>query len=285
MRTHLALCGAVALAACTSSEDMSQTIGVEDTAQTGDAVETAQETLDRKLAADAQPFEFSDTDGDEKTGMREFSYSWPRQVSAIPELKAAFEADYKQQLTTQKNDWADALADCPGDFVSCRNNYLSLEWQVVADTPRFLSLSSNISTYTGGAHGNYGRGTAIWDRKTGERLETLQIFKSPAALEKTLGRPVCEQLNRERTKRRGAPVVEDPSDWSSACVSMVDAVLFLGSSNGEAFDRIGVYYGPYVAGPYAEGDFEFTMPVTERVLDAVNPGYRGAFRIAEAPAS
>ena len=269
------------LAACSSPEDMGATIGVEEVAQTGDAAKTAQETPDRGGAARAQPFEFSETEGDEKTGMREFSYAWPRHVSAIPELKAAFEADYRQQLSTQKKQWAEALADCPGDFVACRSNTLSLEWEVVADTPRFLSLSSNIATYTGGAHGNYGRSALVWDRDDKRELEPLQFFTSPADLDAALGERACALLNAERAKRRGAPVEPDADDWASACVPMADAVLFPGSSDGKAFDRLGVYYGPYVAGAYAEGDFEFTLPVTSGVLKAVKPQFRDAFRIAK----
>jgi hypothetical protein len=58
---------------------------------------------------------------------------------------------------------------------------------------------------------------------------------------------------------------------------MEDATIFLGSSDGESFDRIGIYYAPYTAGPYAEGEFEFTLPVTKAVLDTVRPAYREAF--------
>ena len=38
----------------------------------------------------------------------------------------------------------------------------------------------------------------------------------------------------------------------------------------KTFDRIGILIGPYVAGPYAEGSYEFTFPVDSAVIDAVN---------------
>lgn len=266
-----------ALAACSSPEDMSATIGVEETAPPASAGESAQATLDRRVAADAEPFAFAETEGDEDTSYREFSYSWPRQVSAIAPLAAAFEKERASLLAEQKSAWAQSIADCPEEFAACRRNFLQVEWQVVADTPRFLSLSSNIATYTGGAHGNYGRGSVVWDREGEEQLDPAQLFTSTDALEKALGETVCKALNRERAKRRGAPVEPDADDWASACVPMEDAVLFPGSSDGQAFDRLGVYYGPYVAGPYAEGDFEFTLPVTGGVLEAVKPEYRAAF--------
>lgn len=269
------------LAACSSPENMSDTIGVNDAAVAEATGEDAQATLDRRVPAEAEAFAFSETEGDQEKSFREFSYSWPRQVSAIEPLAAAFEKERAKQLAEQKSAWAQALADCPEEFVSCSRNFLEVEWQVVADTPRFLSLSSNISTYTGGAHGNYGRGSVVWDRETEEQLDPPVLFTSTAALETALGDGVCKALNAERTKRRGEPVEADANDWASACVPLTDAVVFLGSSDGAKIDRIGVYYGPYVAGAYAEGDFEFTFPVTPEVLKTVKPDYREAFAVAE----
>ena len=273
----------VAVAACSSPADMSEDIGVEEAAAVEPAEESAQATLDRRIAAEAEAFSFSETQGNPETSFREFSYSWPRQVTAIAPLAAAFEKDRQALLAEQKALWAQSKEACPEEFASCRRNFLELEWQVVADTPRFLSLSSTIATYTGGAHGNYGRSSTVWDRAAEEQLDPVHFFTSLAALEEALGAAVCDTLNAERAKRRGASVTPDPDDWSSACVPMEDAVLFLGSSDGARFDKLGVYYGPYVAGAYAEGDFEFTLPVTAAVMEAIKPASREAFAIADWP--
>ncbi len=40
------------------------------------------------------------------------------------------------------------------DCVSCTSRGYSKEWKVVADLPRYLSLSADMYLYTGGAHGN-----------------------------------------------------------------------------------------------------------------------------------
>lgn len=264
---------------------MSDTIGVEDTSSAAASGESAAEVLDRRVAADAKPMAFAEDEGEEGKGEREFAYSWPRQVSAIPALAARLDAERQLRLDEQKTQWAEAIEDCPEEYVACRNNLYELEWQVVADTPRFLSLSASFATYTGGAHGLYGRDSTVWDREAEEALSALQLFTSTPALEEALGEVACDALNAERGERRGAPVVPDPDDWSSACVPMADAVLFLGSSTGARFDRIGVYYGPYVAGAYAEGDFEFTFPVTPALLNAVKPDYRVAFSVADGEGS
>jgi hypothetical protein len=55
--------------------------------------------------------------------------------------------------------------------------------------------------------------------------------------------------------------------------------VIVGSSNGRTFDRIGVWFGPYLAGPYAEGAYELNFPVDAAVLGAVKPAYRSAFSV------
>jgi hypothetical protein len=34
---------------------------------------------------------------------------------------------------------------------------------------------------------------------------------------------------------------------------------------------------PYVAGPYAEGDYDISLPVTAEVIAALKPAYRSSF--------
>lgn len=222
-------------------------------------------------------FAFSDTES-KGEAEREFSYSWPAEVAAIAVLAAEFEVQRKSDLTAQKENWTDQIENCPPESASCASNVLNVDWQVVADTPRYLSLSNSFYTYSGGAHGLGGRSSLIWDRETETSLDAYDFFRSLEALESAIGAKVCGLLNAERGKRRGEPVTEGA--WPDQCVAMGDeTVLFLGSSNGKTFNRLGVYYAPYIAGPYAEGDFEFTVPVTKEVIKTVKPDYREAFSI------
>ena len=55
--------------------------------------------------------------------------------------------------------------------------------------------------------------------------------------------------------------------------------MIVGSSNGRTFDKVGVLVGPYAAGSYAEGNYEFTLPVTAALMKAVKPEYREAFSV------
>ena len=262
-----------ALIACSSPEEMAA--GVEEGRS-----DTALDTLEQQTGAGAQAVAFSDSEEIEN-GERTFDYSWPAQVSAIPALAEMLTNRRDEALKGQKGEWTSSIADCPPEAFSCRNASFSLGWEVVANLEYYLSLSSSFESYSGGAHGIYGRSALVWDRAKGAAVEPVQLFVSPKAMQAAIGDEACAALNREREKRRGAPVEQGSDSWADSCVAIDDTVLFIGSSNGKVFDRIGVYYGPYVAGPYAEGDFEFTLPVTAEVMDAVKPEYRGAFAAAQ----
>ena len=51
----------------------------------------------------------------------------------------------------------------------------------------------------------------------------------------------------------------------------------IGSSSGKAFDRVGFLIAPYLAGPYVEGSYEVTLPLTPGLLATVKPQYRASF--------
>lgn len=260
---------ALSSAACSDADAYREKTGV------AQAAAPSQQGAPAPDASEARPFAL--TDNDQKDGgAREYSYSWPGEVSREPGLVRQFKARIAEDLASQKQDWLSALADCPADAVSCRNNSLSVEWKVVADLPRFLSLSSNMAAYTGGAHGNYGRSALVWDREAGKSYDPKDMFDL-AALEKATASARCRMLNAQRAKRRGAQVPEGSSEWSEDCPDMESVILFVGSSSRKAFDRLGFYYGPYVAGAYAEGDYEVDLPVNAAILAAVKPPYRAAF--------
>ena len=265
-----AVSGALVLAGCSSPEDVARKTGV---AQEGaaSAVATAAASA---VQAGAVAFE----DNAEKDGAsREFAYKWPAEASAIPALAERLAAERDRLLGEQKADWDTALAEFKGeDCVSCKTLSLSKEWEVVADLPRFLSLSASIYVYTGGAHGNSGYAALVWDRETGEGLEPEAMFASEAALQDALGDPWCKALKKEKKERLG----EDYSDDGFfPCPPVSDLTLLPGSSNGQSFDRIGLIAAPYVAGSYAEGAYEVTLPVTQAVLAAVKPEFKPAFAL------
>ncbi len=210
---------------------------------------------------------------------REFAYTWPAQVSAVPQLSARFTAERTQLLTKQKADWAEALREFAADDCGgCVNRGFAKTWEVVADLPRFLSLSSDSYEYSGGAHGYYWMGALVWDRQTRRAFDPKAMFRSRKALQAALGEAWCKALKAERTKRLGADYSDD---GIFTCPPISDLAVLVGSSDKKSFNRIGLVAAPYVAGSYAEGEYELTFPVTPKVLAAVKPEFKAAFALGK----
>ena len=204
-----------------------------------------------------------------------FEYSYPAEAGNVPELAALLDARMvrvRAGLARDASEGREAARDNGFPF----NKYSSgVAWSVVADTPRFLSLSASITSYTGGAHGNAGFDALVWDREANAPVEPAAFFTSIGALEEAIGTRLCDLLNRERAVRRGPEGMD--GDMFNECVPLTDTTLLLGSTNNRAFNRLGVLMGPYVAGPYAEGSYEFTVPVDAAVMETVKEEYRSAF--------
>lgn len=261
----LALVIGLLLAACSSPEEVMAQAG-------GAAAEQPGEPAKPETVA------FEDN-AEQDGGTRNFSYAWPAEVSAIPALAERFTAERDAALAEQKTDWQSSLAEFPGeDCVSCKSLDFAKDWQVVTNLPRFLSLSATISLYTGGAHGTSGFDALVWDREAGAALDPEAMFTSEAALQDVLGDAWCKALKAERIARMGADAGDDEF---FPCPDISQLTLLLGSSDRKAFNRIGLIAAPYVAGSYAEGPYEVTLPVTPAVLEAVKPEYRGAFALAK----
>lgn len=267
----------LALAGCSSPEDMEDDIGVEGRVATPEppAKDSDSAETDREEKAKAVAVDFSDNEKD-GNAEREFSYAWPAAASAEPQLAKILTERRDKALAEQKREWNEAVAEFgTDDCVTCVSRDHSTQWEVVADTPRFLSLSSGTYVYMGGAHGNSGFGGLVWDRKAGASLDARQMFESAGALWAAAESAYCTALDAEREKRRGRPVRSD--DFGSDCPGLDDLTLLVGSSNGKTFNRLGIQAAPYVAGAYAEGPYEVTLPVTRSILGAVKSEYRPFF--------
>lgn len=213
----------------------------------------------------------------ERTDTYLFEYSYPQAAGDTEGLAGWLDERLereRQQLASRAAQGREEARDNGFPF----NSYSSeTAWEVVADLPGWLSLSADQSYYYGGAHPNYGFDTIVWNKEEGASVEPITFFTSPAALDKAIGAQLCEALNEERAKRRGEPVEEGSDDTFDACIKPDETNLLLGSTNGANFNRIGIQIAPYLAGPYVEGSYEFTFPVTPELLEVVREEYRDAF--------
>ena len=280
--TSLAFCAALGfvLSACSGGGEQEAQQAVPSEGPSGAAMGAA--TLDASAGdateAASPELEFSQKAGrsvDVSTDLYEFQYAYPDAAGAIAPLKAELDA----RLDKARKGLADGAreerkAAKEGGYPYRTYSY-GETWKVVTDLPGWLSLSSEIYTYTGGAHGMSGFNALLWDRKAEALRKPLDLFASPQALSSALKERFCKALDRERAERRGGPV--KPDDMFGDCIDPVEQTVLLGSSNGATFDRIGIEVGPYAAGPYAEGSYEVTLPVDGAVMRALKPQYRGSF--------
>ena len=223
---------------------------------------------------------------DEKGKGFEVGYSYPAYISAMPKLKRILDREHARLRNDAKQNAAEAAkmnASVPKENVFEYTVDRQQHWQTVANLPGFLSLSSRWYTYDGGAHGMYGQSSKMWDKKTGKFIEPLSMFLSGAAFDREVQTSFCDLLDKQRSERRDGEKVDrsKSDDWMQACPTPSEYILLIGSSNGRTFDRLGIYVGPYGAGPYSEGEYEIDLPVTAKLLAAIKPQYRAVFSVAK----
>ncbi len=219
---------------------------------------------------------------DETSDTYGFEYSYPSAAAAIPALRDWLEADLTRTRADLAAEAREARKDAKAEGFPFNPYMSSTGWQVVTDLPGWLSLSAEGYSFTGGAHGNSGFQTILWDKAAnngaGQRRTATDLFASKAALKAAVLKPFCAELERQRAeKRQGMDFSDDPDDPYAQCVDPNEQVVILGSKSRKGFDRIGFLIAPYNAGPYAEGSYEVTLPVSPAVLAAIKPQYRASF--------
>ena len=206
-----------------------------------------------------------------------FEYSYPAEAGRIAGLAGLLDNRLDRQRAALAAESEQARREARQEGFPYNKHSYTAEWKVVAELPKWLSLSADVATYTGGAHGNYTVQSVVWDKDNLRLMNAIDLFSSPAALEQAFGDRFCEGLDRQRAERRGEPVAEDSEEMFDQCPGIDELEVLDGSSNRRTFNRLTVYAGPYVAGPYAEGAYEVDLPVTQEILGAVKPEYREVF--------
>lgn len=206
----------------------------------------------------------------------EFSYSYPAEAAAIPALNRRFQADlttqYRKALKVGLEDLKIYKEQKRGGI----SDFFSMEWTTAGQTSRLLSLQNQLGTFTGGAHPNTSYGSLLWDRRAVREIKIESLFLRSGAFAKLTRTPYCAALNAERHKRREGEKLELAE--FNACPKYSElAIAPLDKNTNGRFDSIAFVASPYTAGPYAEGEYEITVPVTSQLIAAVRPEYRSSF--------
>jgi hypothetical protein len=209
----------------------------------------------------------------------EFSYVYPASARAIPALKLILDGEARSVRATFSAQAEQGRDDARASGFPFRRYSYMKTWRTVSEVPGWLSLSAQVYTFTGGAHGMTFFDALVWDKAAGRQYKAADLFQSPAMLSRAIRAAFCDALDRQRAKKRGAPVKPGSTDMFDKCIDPAAETLILGSSGGKAFDRIGVLVAPYDAGPYVEGTYEVTLPVTPAVIAAARPEFRNYFAL------
>ena len=270
-----ALIAALALSACSSGE----------TSASGDEAASSVSSTASSASGNGSSANASSSTGPGRTqaysyaqsnDLYTFKYSFP---ATSPGLADILKREAESSEAQLKADASEARQSAEADGFPYHAYELQSEWQQVADIPGYQSLSAEIYNYSGGAHGNTGYDALVWDNGADKELKPIDFFSSSAGLGALIRQPFCKKLDDERRKKRDGRLGGGPDDPFNECIDPMKQTLLLGSSNGKKFDRLGILVGPYAAGPYAEGSYDVTLPVTRAILGQVKPKYRSAFSI------
>ena len=213
---------------------------------------------------------------DEKNDLLEFHYAWSAEAAAVPQLVAKFSAAMdKTKAELLANAKADKAERAKQDFPF--NPYSSsTDYTTAGTTAELLSLRVDVASYTGGAHGNYGSGGLLWDRSLGKQAELPTLFTAAENMERLLTQPWCDALNKAREEKRGEPV--GGGGMFDECPKLAEISIIPTDKDGNGkFERLVMVADPYVAGSYAEGDYEIELPMRGDLISAIRSEYRDSF--------
>lgn len=216
---------------------------------------------------------------DDKTDLLSFHLGWPAEVSAIPALVEAIRApalEHKaEMLKNAESDKAErATNDYPFNAYEVSNDY-----KVAGATPQLLSLYDEWFEYTGGAHPMHGTTALLWDKQANKAVKFADMFTGGLAqINALFGKAYCSALDADRAKKREGMPKGDADDPFNICPKF-DELVFIpkAGADGATLGKLWIHADPYVAGPYAEGDYDVELPMSAAAIAALKPEYRASF--------
>jgi len=213
---------------------------------------------------------------EEENDLYSFSYSWPAEAAAIPQLVEKFT---KEMEEAKSGLIADARMDREGrakEGFDYFRHEAQAHYETAGQSDRLLSLEYAGYAFTGGAHGSTGSGAFLWDRSAKRQVQIPDLLQPGASWTGAIRQPFCVLLDREREKRREEPVNKD--DMFGNCPDYDELTVLLSDEDKSSrFDHIQVIADQYVAGPYAEGPYEISLPITAAMIERLKPEYRASF--------
>ena len=217
---------------------------------------------------------------DQEDDLIDFHFAWPAEAAAVPQLVARFKAEMAKAKDELIAGAREDKAWREKDGLEFHGFQSSTDYKTAGQSDRLLSLSVDAASYTGGAHGNYGTNALLWDRATAVEINARDLFAAPANRDRLLTQRWCDAINKAREEKRGEPV--GGGGMFDDCPKLDDIAIVPTDKDGNGrFERMILTASPYVAGPYAEGDYEIDLPVTADLIAGLKAEYRSSFEAGQ----
>lgn len=210
-----------------------------------------------------------------KSNFLDFEYSWSSEANATPALVKLFTAGMqKQRASLTAAAQKDAAERKKQGFPF--NAYQQVTGITTeGETPRLLSLRNDTYEFTGGAHGMSLTKALLWDRKLNKQIDFNALFRPGSDVLASLKRPYCKALDAERKSRRQGEQLGGEFDQ---CPQFSELTILPSDSKHKGrFNQLLIVADPYVAGPYVEGQYEISLPVSAGLVAKLRPEYRASF--------
>lgn len=216
---------------------------------------------------------------DRKDDLVDFHAGWPSEAAAMPAIDKRLHAEADKALAELVAGAKEDKAMRDKDGLEFHGYTSKIDYQLSGMSDRLLSLDAVFDSYTGGAHGMHGTVALLWDKSLDKEVGFAGLFPAKAAAYAAISKRFCAALDAERAKRRGDFKVEGADDPFNQCPKLDELHVVPTDKDGDGrFETLRVIADPYVAGPWAEGDYEIMLPVTDTMIAGFKPEYRPSFK-------
>ncbi len=212
---------------------------------------------------------------DRQSKLLDFTYEWPAEAAAMPALDKRFRAAAARAFAEVHKYAEEDMALTREQKRGYNQHYYAAGWETLGQSQRLLSLSETIETFTGGAHPNHDSKALVWDRVLDEEAAMDDLFSRPAVFAALTRSVYCRALDKERRERREGQKLGGEFDECPKFAEL--AIAPTDKDTDGRFETIDIIAPPYVAGPYAEGDYAIEIPVSAELIAALRPEYRPSF--------
>ena len=231
-------------------------------------------------AATAYPVELKDVI--ERDPSYVIGISYPPNINEYPGLAAELQR-YAQAARSEVMQAIDGLA---GEKPSAPYD-LSLAFNMLAETPRVVTVAANGSSYTGGAHGNPLVARFVWLPRRNELLQAQHLVDGAngwraisdavreqlhASLSQRIDADEVEPALRAEMLKSGLKMIDEGSGPDAAHFSQIEPVL----DDAGRITALRFVFPPYQVGPYSDGVQVAEVPASLLLPHVAEP-YRDLF--------